>query len=516
MTHWDNLTIRKKLIYSFLALAALLGFAGGLATGFSLWRAQSNALVGKATSLSKVLGEAVSPYVLMDEKFSSGATENALNFVKDDSDISLAAVVTLQDKQVAVPFAKTFNENAKPDALALAGPIGAGGATGQLVYRRAGYTILAHPVDVPNAEPGKTYYLMLALNTSSIIRELRSSFLMMLVIGVAMVGLAFAGAVMLGKSIVKPLEVITQGMRDISEGEGDLTARLQVRGQDEIAQLSTNFNRFVENIQGIVHQVIAISGRIASGSLEMNAGMNEMDDTAEAIARTAESQKTNVAQATAKVGAIAQSSQIIYANVSKALGVFEQAQAAAAQGGAAVTEVVTGMAAITTNSKQIGNILTVINEIANQTNLLSLNAAIEAAKAGENGKGFAVVAEEVRKLAERCSQAAKEITVLIGTSDKSIREGSAMVATAGTGLRSIQEAITSSGDHIRAIGGQSHAQSQDSTTVVAVMGELTGIAEQNAAATEEMAATIRTTTRTVDDLSRAAESLDTLVSRFKV
>jgi methyl-accepting chemotaxis protein len=516
MTHWDNLTIRKKLIYSFLALAALLGFAGGLATGFSLWRAQSNAMVGKATSLAKVLGEAVSPYVLMDEKFSSGATENALNFVKDDPDISLAAVVTLQDQHLAVPFVKSFNENARPDALALAAPVGAKGATGQQVYRKGGYTVLARPVEVPNAEPGKAYYLMLALNTDSIIRELRLSFLMMLAIGAGMVGLAFAGAVQLGKSIVKPLEVINRGMRDISEGEGDLTARLQVHGQDEIAQLSANFNRFVENIQGIVNQVISISGIIASGSMEMTAGMTEMDATAESIARTAEGQKANVAQATAKVDTIARSSQIIYANVTKALGVFEQAQEAAVQGGTAVGEVVSGMAAITANSRQIGNILTVINEIANQTNLLSLNAAIEAAKAGENGKGFAVVAEEVRKLAERCSQAAKEIAVLITTSDKSIREGSMMVTAAGTGLKSIQEAIGASAEHIQAIGGQSHTQSQDSTTVVAVMGELTGIAEQNAAATEEMAATIRTATRTVEDLGRAAENLSALVSRFKV
>jgi len=354
------------------------------------------------------------------------------------------------------------------------------------------------------------------MNTGSIDRELRMSFIWMALLGIGMLGAGFAAAFLLSKSIVKPLEVIKQGMHDISEGEGDLTARLEVNGRDEIAQLSGSFNRFVANIQGIVNQVVTISASIASGSMQMAAGMTEMDATADAIARTAENQKGSVQQATAKVDTIAQSSQIIYGNVSNALKVFEQAQEAAAKGGTAVGEVVTGMEAITTNSKQIGNILTVITDIANQTNLLSLNAAIEAAKAGEEGKGFAVVAEEVRKLAERCGQAAKEITGLITTSNKSIKDGSAMVNTAGAGLKSIQQAIAASGEHIKAIGGQSHVQSQDSTAVVGFMGELTGIAEQNAAATEEMAATIRETTRTVDELSKAAESLSTLVSRFKV
>jgi methyl-accepting chemotaxis protein len=512
MAFGSNLPIRKKLTYAFLALTALLGLAAALAAGLMVRHAQYNAMEVKARSLAQVLGEAVAPNLLSDERYSSGSTEHSLNFIKGDGDVSVAAVVVVQNGRQVVPFQKKFKEDARLDPYYMAAPI----AAGRFRYTKAGCQVIASPLAVSGAAPDKKYFLMLALNTASIDREMRIGTLMMVGLGLAMVALGFAAALLLSNAIVKPLEAVNEGLRGISEGEGDLTARLEAHGRDEIAQLSASFNRFVANIQGIVNQVVAISTNMASGSLEMSTSMNQMDATAEAIARSAESQRGNVRQATAKVGAIAESSQIIHAKVQNALQVFAQAREAADRGGAAVDEVVAGMADIQANSKQIGTTLTVITEIANQTNLLSLNAAIEAAKAGENGKGFAVVAEEVRKLAERCSQAAKEISALVHTSTRSIQDGSARVTAAGAGLRSIREAIAASGEHIQAIGGQSRAQSEDSGAVAGFMGELSDIAEQNASATEEMAATLREASRTVEDLSKAAESLNALVSRFKV
>ncbi len=514
MDYFKNLSIRKKLLYSMLALTALLGTAS---TAFSLWRLNSalnDGLHLKAGALAAMVSDSLRAGVQAN---SLELIARALDGLKEDTDITQAVLVspslstgaanvlaTKESQLDLAPFAEAFMKEAAGKDLART----------HLFLEKDGYLLVGQLVRTEGLE--KKSYLLLIVNRDRLHGSQRSAFLGMALLAVALLSLGLGFALFLGNALVTPLENIQKRMRDISEGEGDLTARLEVNGKDEIAALAQHFNRFVENIQQIIQQVMAISTNLASGSLQMSSGMTEMHSTAQNIALAAEKQKASVATTTTSVQGIAGASQVVNASVTGALQVFEQAQQAGARGDTAVGSAIKGMQAINENSKQIGSILTVITEIANQTNLLSLNAAIEAAKAGEHGRGFAVVAEEVRKLAERSATAAKDIDALIQTSNRAITDGTRMVNTAGEALGSIQSAITDSAGRMKTIGGQSEAQSQDSQSVVAAMGNLTSIAEQNAAAMEEMAATIKESTRTVDELSQLAEQLNRIVTRFKI
>ena len=515
MDFWNNLNIRKKLMYSILALAVMLGLT---ANAFSLWRLNSalnDGLKLKTESLAGLVADGIQSGVQFEDL---GLVERGLDGLKDDNDITQAALVS-QDPATKAPRvvtkskAKTSQVDLAPFAEALLKATAKEPANRTPYFDMDGYLVMGVLVKVEGA-PLKSY-VMLLVNRDRLQRSQLSAILGLALLGIVMLGAGTGAAFFLGNTIVTPLENIQKRMRDISEGEGDLTARLDVTGNDEIAALAGHFNRFVDNIHQIVQQVMAISTNIASGSLQMSAGMSEMHSTAQSIAHAAESQKASVSTTTDSVQGIAGSSQVVNSNVADALGVFEQAQAAAGKGGTAVGSAIAGMQAINQNSKQIGNILTVITEIANQTNLLSLNAAIEAAKAGENGKGFAVVAEEVRKLAERSGLAAKEIAELVQGSNQAVDRGQATVNATVTALESIRASVTGLSSLVMEIGTATEQQARTSDEVARAVEEGARQATQNAAATTQLATTVSEVTRTATDLARIAEHLAGAIAQFQ-
>lgn len=516
MEFWNNLNIRKKLLYSILALAVVLGLAS---TVFSLWRLNSalnDGLRLKADSLAGLVADGIQSGVQFEDM---GLVERGLDGMKDDADVTQAALIaqdsgTKTAKVVTKSKAKPSQIDLTPFAEALVKEITKDPSKDHPSFEKDGYLVMAALVKVEGATTKS--YLMLLVNRDRLRKDQGGALVGMLVLGALMVGAGIAAAFLLGNAIVTPVENIQRRMRDISEGEGDLTARLEVHGNDEIAALAGHFNRFIDNIHQIVQQVMVISTNIASGSLQMSAGMSEMHSTAQSIAHSAESQKASVSTTTASVQGIAGASQVVNSNVGDALGVFEQAQQAAGKGGTAVGSAITGMQAINQNSKQIGNILTVITEIANQTNLLSLNAAIEAAKAGAMGKGFAVVADEVRKLAERSGTAAREIEALTQHTQEVVSGGVQSVDTTLASLDAIRERIGGMAQSITDIGSLSRQQAITGQEVSGMMSKTTGRLAQNASATHELASTVHEIAKTSDELAQVSEGLRAVVDGFKL
>ncbi|MGQ9808890.1 MAG: methyl-accepting chemotaxis protein [Armatimonadota bacterium] len=428
------------------------------------------------------------------------------------------------------------------------------------------------------------------------------------------VAVAIAFGVFIAMSVVKPIEAATAALKDIAEGEGDLTQRLEVSGRDEIAELATWFNTFVAKIHDSIVQLARTSQRVAASAQEMSATAQETGRASQQIAQTIEDvargsteQSTQVEKASADIQELSrviaelsasarQQAEVVESavasvreitdGISRVAGTAEtvaQSSTEVAQvaraGQESVEKTVAGMDRIRQataaaaeairqlgdSSQQIGAIVEAIDDIAEQTNLLALNAAIEAARAGEHGKGFAVVADEVRKLAERSSKETKEIANLIAqiqsvtqeavqameAGSREVESGTQLSAEAGEALERITSAVESVVVQIQQVSGAVETvnsssavvsqaietvseQTRQSTAAADTMGEFSAqvlrsteevaaISQANAAAAQEVSAATQEQNASVEELSASAEELarsavelQELVNQFKV
>jgi methyl-accepting chemotaxis protein len=296
------------------------------------------------------------------------------------------------------------------------------------------------------------------------------------------------------------IERIGSGLSKLSSG--DLTYRLTEAFAEDYAKLREDFNATVETLQTTMKEISGNSAGIRSGASEITVASDDLSRRTEQQAASLEETAAALEQITATVRKTAE-------GATHARAVVAAAKQDAETGGEVVGKAITAMNAIQTSSQGITQIIGVIDEIAFQTNLLALNAGVEAARAGDAGRGFAVVAQEVRALAQRSAEAAKEIKTLISSSTSQVSAGVDLVAQTGKALERIVTQVAQINTVVGEIAASAQEQSSGLHQVNVAVNQMDQVTQQNAAMVEESTAASHALAREADELTR-------LMARFQV
>jgi methyl-accepting chemotaxis protein len=289
------------------------------------------------------------------------------------------------------------------------------------------------------------------------------------------------------REAAQQVQKVVTGLGDGLErlARGDLTYRLTDEFADEYRKVRDDFNDAIGQLQETIVNIARANAEVSNAASEISSSTTDLSQRTEEQAASLEETSASMEEISATVRKNAENAQ--HAN-----RLTQGTQEVADRGGAVVAQAVTAMARIEESSRKIADIISVIDEIARQTNLLALNAAVEAARAGEAGRGFAVVASEVRSLAQRSSQAAKDINDLITNSSGQVQEGVDLVNKAGASLNEIVESIKNVASIVGEIAHASSEQASGLDQISKALTQMDEVTQQNSALVEENAATAKT------------------------
>jgi methyl-accepting chemotaxis protein len=321
--------------------------------------------------------------------------------------------------------------------------------------------------------------------------------IIILIIGMA-VSIIFG--IFISSIIKKPLNKLVNISKKIADG--DLDVNVDIYTKDEIGILAREFRKMTDNINDAMININSSAEQVASGS-------KQVSDSAQALSQGATEQASSIEELTASLEEISTQTKQNAVNANQANELALSCKDAAVKGNEQMKQMLKAMNEINEASNDISKIIKVIDEIAFQTNILALNAAVEAARAGQHGKGFAVVAEEVRNLAARSANAAKETTTLIESSINKSGEGTKIANSTASALNEIVEGVTKAATLVGEIATASNDQASAISQINQGLEQVSQVVQTNSATSEESAAAS-------EELSSQAEVLKDMVNKFKL
>jgi len=360
------------------------------------------------------------------------------------------------------------------------------------------------------------------------------------------------------KKALSPLDDVAMALEEMNHGEGDLTRKIQVKTHDEVGNVAGLFNQLIEQLASMIKTIISSSDHIAHSSIEMtnssgllagvaqdqaasieetSSAMEEIKATIDSVFDTTKSQASRAGDNKVLMEQLSESINQINKTAQNASRMADDTYKYAIEGDQVLGQTVEGMKAINESSSRITDFVSIINDISDQINLLSLNASIEAARAGDHGKGFAVVAEEIAKLAEQTAGSTGEIKKLILESNNKVESGSLLVAKTAESLRLIIANVKKTAELMEQIAKSSveldensrkaagnakevnrmseeistmmQEQSVSSNEIIKAIDRINEVTQSVASGSEELAASS-------EELSSQSELLNNLVNKFKI